>query len=176
MFEFIDANSVAMTARMMRAGHNGIIVIVEGGADISLYSNFVDCEACKFVQAHGKKNALEATKLLNQKNFEKLITIVDADFWNIDGIKPECKNIFQTDTHDLETMILKTGILERIISEFVDYSKANKFGKPVDKMLLQNAFTMGCFKWISSPTKEDLCLNFKNLSYERFINLAKFEN
>jgi hypothetical protein len=175
MFEHIDAKVIATTARMMRTGHKGTIIIVEGGADRSIYSNFVDCEECKFVVAHGKKNALEATKLLNEKNFERLITIVDADFWHLDGVEPECKNIFLTDTHDLETMILKTNILERIISELVDNSKAKKFKKHIDKLLLENSLTMGCFKWINSPTNEDLRLNFKELSYEKFIDLATFE-
>ena len=100
---------------------------------------------------------------------------MDADFWNLDGIEPEYKNIFLTDTHDLETLILKTDIFERIISNLIDFRKAKKYGKSIDKMMLENAFIIGCFKWISSQTKEDLCLNFKDLSYERFIDLDTFE-
>jgi hypothetical protein len=175
MFEFIDGNVIATTARMMRTGDTGTTIIVEGGADKNIYSNFVDCVECQFVIAHGKKNALDATKLLNEEKFERLIAIVDADFWNLDGIEPEYKNIFLTDTHDLETLILKTDIFERIISNLIDFRKAKKYGKSIDKMMLENAFIIGCFKWISSQTKEDLCLNFKDLSYERFIDLDTFE-
>jgi hypothetical protein len=174
MFEHIDGKAIATTAYMMRAAHSGTVIIVEGGADKSIYSKFIDCDKCIFVVSHGKKNALDAIDILNKRNFEKVVVIVDADFWHLDGIKPSHKNIFLTDTHDLETMILRTEIFKNIIYELVDNSKAKKIGKPVDELLVENSLIIGYFKWINSSLRDDLCLSFKDLSYERFIDATNF--
>lgn len=174
MFE-LDEIYVAETVRMMRSVHKGTIIIVEGGSDVSAYFNFIEQKECKLIPAYGKDNAINALKLLEKEKFKGVLAITDADLLHLEGIAPDSSNLFFTDTHDLETMILRTDILDKFIFEFVDADKVKKFDKPIRIKLIENSLVLGYFRWINSAFKEDLNLDFRDLPFGRFIDQEKFK-
>ena len=116
MKESLTAHSIANQIRMTRSVHSGSsLLIVEGKtADPRLYGRFVDPEHCQIVSAPGKELALAALKILEDDDFAGVAAIVDADLWRLQGGAPSSPNLFITDGHDLEAMILKSPALSLI--------------------------------------------------------------
>jgi hypothetical protein len=166
----ITGYDIANYARMLRSLHAGTILIVEGDKDRRVYERFINNTCCKLIYAYGKANALDAIDILEKGKFRGRLAILDSDFFGIDGIKPSTLNIILTDTHDLETMLLSSDGLERILSEFGSAQKIGKLNKPIRDILLERAVPIGLLRWISSPIKDNLCLNFKSLRYETFLD------
>ena len=79
---------------------------------------------CEYAYANGKKNVINTVLELEEETF--ILGIIDADFWHLNGINPESKNILVTDLHDVEIMMLNTKALERIIDEFGNIKKIRK--------------------------------------------------
>lgn len=174
MFE-VNAIDIAQTVRMIRSAHKGSIIIVEGGSDVKAYSNFIDPGACRLLPANGKDNAINALELLEKEKFGGVVAIVDADLFHLENIVPESPNLLLTDTHDLETMILRTDIFDKIVSEFVDADRVASFEGPIKTKLLENSLILGYFRWVNSRFKEDLNLDFRDLPFNKFINQKYFK-
>lgn len=166
----IIGHDIANHARMLRSLHSGAILIVEGDKDRRVYERFIDNTSCKLIYAYGKTNALDAIDILEKGTFRGCLAIIDSDFFRVDGIKPNTPNIVLTDTHDLETMLFSSGGLEKVLSEFGSAQKIGKLNKPIRDFLLERAVPIGLLRWISSPTKDNLCLSFKGLWYETFLD------
>lgn len=167
---YLTPHDIANNVRMTRTLFSGTIMIVEGDTDFRVYKRFVVTSQCELIPGHGKSNVIRAMKLLEKDNFKGLLAIIDSDFWNLEGTQAISKNIFQTDSHDLETMILSSSAFERALDEFGSDSKIKKFGIPIMDKLLECATPIGCLRWISCKTQDNLCLRFKGLSFENFIN------
>lgn len=54
--------------------------------------------------------------ILEKDAFLGVLAIVDADFDILESKLPESKNVLFTDAHDLETMIMKSFALEKVLS------------------------------------------------------------
>lgn len=169
MQAYLTPHDIANTVRMMRTLHHGAILIVEGDKDLRIYQRFVDEKHCRLVPGNGRPNTIDSVSILENANLKGILAIVDADFWRLDGIKPSSSNLVLTDTHDLETMILSSNALDEILSEFGSTAKIRKLGKPVRTILLEAASPIGFFRWLSSPTKDNLSLKFKGLNFNGFI-------
>ena len=124
MKEYISAYHTANAIRQIRGPlFSGTFLIVEGESDRNGYKHLIDTESCRIIPAHGKENALDALDILEEDDFPGVLAVVDADFWRLEGIKPSSPNLFITDTHDLETMILKSPALGKLLTEFGSDSK-----------------------------------------------------
>jgi hypothetical protein len=148
----LTAHDIANTVRMTRTLHKGAFLIVEGDTDARVYKRFVDETDCKVIPAHHKDNAINVLKILENESLEGILVIVDADFWHLEGIKTNSENLFLTDTHDHETMIISNSeVLEKVLSEF------------------------GSTRWIATSSKENLPLKFRNLPFENFVDKPKLK-
>lgn len=107
MLGYINQNTVANDARMRRTRFAGSFVLVEGRADQKLYGKFIVKERCQILLCGSKQQVLAAVDIL-QGNLPGVIAIIDADFAHAAGEVPEHDNIFMTDGHDAEMMILST--------------------------------------------------------------------
>lgn len=172
MKQFVTASDIANTVRMTKAAFRGAFAIVEGDTDARLYQRFLDRSRCRVIPALGKANALGAMAILNGDEFVGIFGIVDADFWRLDGVEPPAANIFATDTHDLETMIVSSAALEIVLEEFGSERRITRLRQPVRDILIRAALPVGFIRWISSPEKDNLCFRFKHLSFQTFILMA----
>lgn len=170
MRNYLSAHDIANNIRMTRTQHAGTFLIVEGDIDMRVYRRFINEIQCMLIPAHGKDNAINALSILEKNNFNGVLAIVDSDFWKLDSIQPNSSNLFITDTHDLEGMLLFSDALEKVLSEFGSTNKIKKLSKPVRNILLECALPIGFFRWLSSPTKDNLFLKFRELSFENFVD------
>lgn len=176
MKHYLTAHVIANTVRMTRTLHKGAFLIVEGDTDARVYKRFVDETDCKVIPANNKDNATEVLKILENESLEGILVIVDADFWHLEGIKTNSVNLFLTDTHDLETMIISnTEVLQKVLSEFGSTNKINQLHHPVIQMVLEATLPIGLFRWVASPSKENLPLKFRDLSFENFVDVPKLK-
>lgn len=162
--------SIVNTARMMRTQYTGTILIVEGSTDARVYGRLVSETECRLIPATGKDKAISALELLETGGFDGVLTIVDADFRRLDGTEPNSSNLLQTDSHDLETMILYSGALDNVLSEFGSAREIAKLGRPIREVLLEGGLPVGYLRWLSSPPKDNLSLKFKELSFDKFVD------
>jgi hypothetical protein len=173
MRNYITADEVASTIRMTRPQFSGTFLIVEGQtADFRVYKRLVDFKQTKITPAHNKDNALAALKILEDADFAGVVAIVDADFWRLEGLDPTSPNQFITDTHDLETMLLESPVLDKLLDEFGSAQKITDFAAnnnmDVRQALLVAARPIGYLRWVSQ--RGDLSLKFEGIVFSRFID------
>jgi len=171
MRQFIDAYSIANTVKMNRSRHSGAIVIVEGSSDVRVYRRFFDEKTCLVIPALGKANATGALKMLESEQHRGILVIIDSDFWQLDNIVPDSPNLFTTDTHDLETMIIASPAFEKVLDEFCSEKKRRSSGETIRMILLEIGKPLGLFRWISSSHQENMSLRFKNIDFRKFIRI-----
>ena len=169
------ANHIANAIRMTRTQFRGSFLIVEGQtADFRVYKRLVDPKQTKIIPAHNKDDAIAALEILEDSNFDGVVAIVDADFWHLDGLNPTSPNLFITDTHDLETMLLESPSLEKLLDEFGSEEKITSFTAnnkiEVRQALLAAARPIGYLRWVSQ--RNDLSLKFEGIVFSRFIDDA----
>ncbi len=165
---------IANDIRMARfARHQGkSFLLVEGETDDSFYQRYVDKENCVIEVTHNKTNLLSVLDILEKANVSGILAIVDADFDILEGRQPASPNLLFTDTHDLETMMLKSPAFEKVLREFGSKQKISKLtqdrGKDIREILLECAMPIGYLLWVSQ--REDLALLFDELDFSKFID------
>ncbi len=173
MKEEIKANHLANEIRMTRTQFRGSFLIVEGQtADFRVYKRLVDPKQTKIIPAHNKDRALAALQILENADFDGVVAIVDADFWRLEGVEPASPNLFITDTHDLETMLLESPSLDKLLDEFGSEQKMTNFTAnskmEVRQALLAAARPIGYLRWASQ--RDNLSLTFEGIIFSRFID------
>ncbi len=156
---------------MQRSQYRGAFLVVEGDTDRRFYQNFVNRAECQIVIAHDKEKAINVMGILDQANFVGVLAIIDADFWVLEGRELSCPNLFMTDTHDLETMILKSPALEKFLAEYGSPEKIKGFETQhgaIREFLLSNGIHIGYLRWLSLI--DGLALKFEELSFSKFLD------
>jgi hypothetical protein len=166
--ELLTPNDYANELRMRRSSHQGTFLIVEGTSDAKLYRQLTDANHCELVIARNRNMAIAILKILQEPSVPGVIAIVDKDFDELNGLLPDIPNLFFTDTHDLETMLLRSPALEKMIVEFGSKEKLEKFSKDVREALLVAGCTIGYLRWIS--LKDSLHFKFEGISFSDFID------
>ncbi|MBF0541329.1 MAG: DUF4435 domain-containing protein [Nitrospirae bacterium] len=114
-----------------------------------------------------KQNAIRAIEILEKNNFVGVIAVVDSDFDRLNKSMIKKDNLFYTDTHDIETMILKTSALNNFLNEFGSLEKINNINN-ARNILLEAGLIIGYLRWVSE--KKKLFLKFKELEFRDFID------
>lgn len=172
MRQHITHHSIVNKILMSQSHHRGSYLIVEGDTDARVYNGLTDKQNCRIIIAFGKHNAVKAILELEKRRVKGVLAIVDADFWRLEQIVPKNDNLLLTDTHDLETMILKSPALEKVISEYlpgnkiIDYTDA--VCESLREIILVIGIPIGLLRWLSS--QEDLDFVFKELPFHVLID------
>ena len=168
----VSADGIANRVRMKRHKHAGAFLLVEGEDDKKLFKNFVDAASCVIQIAYGKPNVLGALAILEQGGFRGVLAIADADFARLEGQLPHSPNLIWTDTHDLETMLLASPALDRLLSERGDEDRLAGFlrsaGSDVRAALLKLGAPVGYLRWLSQ--REKMSLLFEGLPFGDFLS------
>lgn len=172
--ELRKANAIANKIIMTRSypGKASLaFLIVEGTTDKNLYQTYINTIVCQIVVADGRDNTREALAILERESCRGVLAIVDADFDVLEGKTPQSPNLFMTDTHDLEMMLIQSPALEKVLAEFGSEDKIARFvtthGKDVRSFLLESARSIGYLRWLSA--RENLALKFEGMGFEKFI-------
>ena len=88
-----------------------VILVVEGSDDVDVYRKLIDENAvCIYPDCNCEKHEL-ILRALNKKYSNRLLAIKDADFDRLEGRINHFPNLFLTDTHDLENMIVEDCLM-----------------------------------------------------------------
>jgi Protein of unknown function (DUF4435) len=170
--EFLSADRHANAIRLRRSIFSGTFLLVEGSSDKIFYERFIDKGACELVTVSGKPSSklliIAVLEILEKSSFQGVLAIVDADFDRLETSSHHSPNLIRTDTHDLETMLLNSFALDKVIAEFGSTEKIIKFGRDVRTALLEAGMSLGYLLWISQ--REKLNLTFDGIIFSRFID------
>ncbi len=158
---------------MTRSQFSGAFVIVEGSTDALFYEKFLDNNTCKLIVAENKTSALEIMKILESDNFSGVLAILDADYDRILGVKHTISNLILTDTHDVETLIVRSDGFNYFIKEFASKNKIGKINRNIRDELLNCCKLIGYLRLTS--IKHDLNLKFNGLSLKSYLSKQAFE-
>jgi hypothetical protein len=76
-------------------------------------------------------------------------------------------NVYCTDTHDAETVMLESQSLDKVLYEFGSEDRIRGLDDDIRTLLLQNGLPLGYFRWLS--TSYGLNLKFEGLKFGSFI-------
>jgi Protein of unknown function (DUF4435) len=169
--EFLSVDRDANAIRLQRSIFSGTFLLVEGSSDKIFYERFIDKTACKLVIISGKPSSklrvIAVLEILNKSNFQGVLAIVDADFERLETFSYN-PNLLRTDSHDLETMLINSFALDKVIADFGSEEKINKFGRDVRIALLEASMSLGYLRWISQ--RDGLNLAFSGITFSKFID------
>jgi Protein of unknown function (DUF4435) len=174
MKDIINANYKANEIKMLRSTFSGTFLLVEGNSDDTFYKNLVDRSTCRLRVTGGKQRAIDILQILNNETspngskFAGILAIIDADFDRLEPSPHQSPNLLRTDTHDLETMILKSPALDKLLAIYCSDDKLKEFRRDVRTTLLEAGMSIGYFLWLSNS--ENLNLTFDGLKFKEFID------
>lgn len=162
---------------MQRSLHLGSFCLVEGEDDALLYRKFIDKQACRIIIVWGRPKVIEALQHLERESEanvrQRVLAIVDADFWGSWEARPANPSICTTDHHDAELLMLASPVLDEIVHEVCIAHKTSEICQrytvsDVRGLLLQASLTLGYLRWISS--RDALAFDFKLIKMDEFID------
>lgn len=176
MREYITVDIKANEIRLMRETSKKTFLLIEGRSDEKFYKRFVH-QTCELITVSGKPSSKERViavlKILERANFQGVLAIVDADFDHLENSPHNSPNLMRTDTHDLETMLLKSLAFDKVIIELGSEKKIKKFGRDIKTALLEVGKSIGYLRWISQT--EQLNLKFEGITFSKFIDEKKLQ-
>lgn len=172
MRDLLSIDREANAIRLQRSTFSGTFVLVEGSSDKTFYERFVDKAECRLVSVSGKPSSklrvIAVLGILERSIFQGVLAIVDADFDRLSTSAHNSPNILRTDTHDLETMLINSFALDKVIAEFGSEEKITKFGRDVRTALIEAGMLVGYLRWVSQCN----CLNltFEGITFSKFTD------
>src|SRR5580693_6880159 len=88
-----------------------VFVLLEGESDVRLFRKLFNLENCKVENIPGGNPKLEECVQTLIANYALVIGIRDADFIHLNNIPYQKANIFLTDFHDIEMVMISTDEL-----------------------------------------------------------------
>ena len=168
MREQITPDRIANSIRLLRSDHEGVFLIVEGHSDKLIYERLVNKQEVRITIASNKNNAIKALSILEKENFCRVFAVIDADFLRIEQHIPDSDNLFLTDEHDLEMMLIKSAAFDKLLKERVSEEKIAAFSKDIRETLLKLGQEIGKLRLLS--LRNELNLKFEGLNFSKFID------
>ena len=172
MRDLLSVDRVANQIRLRRSIYSGTFLLVEGGSDKTFYERFVNKLACELVIVSGKPSSklrvITVLEILEKSSFQGMLAIVDADFDRLENLVYSSPNLLRTDTHDLETMLIKSPAFNKVVAEFGSEEKITQFNRDVRLALLETAMSVGYLLWISQCDR--LNLTFDGITFSKFVD------
>jgi len=176
--QYLTVNFFANEIRMLRSTYAGTFLLVEGESDRKFYGRFADRARCRIKVAPdrpdgSKQCVIKILQILERSEFAGVLAIADADFERLSGFIYESPNLFRTDSHDLETMLIASPALDKVLCERGSAEKIANFGRDIRETLLEIGLWIGVFLHLSQ--QEGLALRFEDLDFAKFTNKQTLE-
>jgi len=166
---YLDESNVVNSIRLQLrhpSGANKVWIIVEGETDQKLFSKLINGDHVEIEISHGGLNSLlsSVSELLKETN--RILGIRDADFLHLERKNEAIKNIFLTDFHDAEMMIISCdNAYNAVVAE---YLREEKYPSSLRENLLKSIAFMGGLRWINYS--DSLELNFNKIGIGNFYD------
>lgn len=143
------SNTVTTRVRMILAHpiyKNRVLIIVEGNDDKKVYGRLFNKEKVNVYPLGGCCHYEALLTTLNPMYYPRFAVIKDADFEHIVGYEYNFPNLFRTDTHDAETMMMTDAFYESFKMEFLDGKDdvLAEMMKVHDEMMPLSWFKLAC--------------------------------
>ncbi len=126
---------------------NKVVLVVEGESDKTLFKRFFSQEKVVILPLGKCTEVVNVIQTL-QKYKSKLLGIKDADFDRLNIVDYSFRNLFLTDAHDIEMMILCCPrVLEYINCK---YSLAQKISEGIKDTIYKELLPLSMLKWYNS--------------------------
>lgn len=127
--------------------NNKILVILEGTSDTKIYSYLFDSTSVYLYENGSCDGIVQLLEDLNTDHADDCFVIKDADFDRLNDISYSTyANLFLTDTHDVETMMLKDDDTEaKLGCEFL-----NEQGMSFVRKCIDDLKVLSYIKWCNS--------------------------
>lgn len=123
-----------------------VFVLLEGDSDVRLYRKLYNHPHLKIETIAGGKLWLEKSLQELSPLFKHIIGIRDADFLHLENKKLNLPNLFLTDLHDMEMMMVASNqTFSAILYEFCNLSKEEH--EITRKKLLESLRFISYFRW-----------------------------
>ena len=167
------AAEIASEIRLTRAHHGGSFLVVEGRDDRLFMEAFTSADICRIFVARGKQDVYDVIDVLDGIEFHGALGIVDSDFDRLYGVQHLRGNIVSYDYHDLETMLMFSSALDRVVVEFGSRSKISRRGGNVLRLLIERALAVGYLRIYSNMN--DLGLRFDGVRFSSWIDRSSLD-
>jgi hypothetical protein len=146
-------------------------VLLEGDSDIRLFRKLFNIENCKVESIPGGKIKLEECVGELTNVYPLIIGIRDADFINL-GDQPYSKtNMFLTDFHDMEMMLVsENDVFSALVFEFSSLTQDKHI--ETRKNIISTIEQISLLKWLND--KENLEYKFE-VGFQDLISFANLE-
>ena len=202
-----DTDEIQGMIEMMEMTYPGmdtkVFVITEGPYDLEVYDRCFSSDTCILRIANSKENVCDIVAGIcagaapstgdkpeqGSTGIEKrIIGIIDSDYSLFDNSVKDRENIFRTDTHDLETMLITSGALESVIEHFEKNALAQTFAQKaygslrdgdLRTLLTRAARYLGLAVFVNNMS--GLKITFKHINckkrdvFSRFVNAEALE-
>jgi len=144
---------------------NKSFLIVEGSTEEELYGGtIVDRKRCAVYNAGNKPKAKKLLITLEEAQLKGMLVIVDADYERLKGVSNPGQNLFLTDTHDLETMLLKSEALVKVLWKLQFRNDVDELAENLRKLLLTCGKIIGYLRWVGSATEPSFIFTHFSIS------------
>ncbi|MDF2612899.1 MAG: hypothetical protein K0S71_685 [Clostridia bacterium] len=178
MKQYLNAARLVTKIKMLRSGRVfKSFLVVEGNTDSRLYGKFINEKTCEVVIADSKSNVIQCIETCDKEKLQGIVGIIDADFWRLEHQHAASVNLFLTDYHDLECMLINSLAYENVLSEYASKNKYMRFEERKKNSLkifmLENAAKIGYLRWYS--LLNNLGLRFSDLNFNHFVSQTELE-
>ncbi len=171
-------HTIANEVRMKGSLSGKAFLVVEGSDDSRFYRRFIAPDHCSLIPGFNKENVMGAVIVLDGTNFGRVLGVVDSDFDALmGGALPSVNIVRGDDSHDLETMLLRSSALDAVLHEFASPDKLASFEIRAHSLfrdwLLNAVQHLGYLRWYSETNGINLC--FEGLKFSHFFDLRTLE-
>lgn len=180
-FDMMSSDRLLSSTLFTRSPNDkNAILFVEGDTDVKFFKYFVcsekyilqpdDFDSLINIGGGNKNKVVEAIKKANEEGIKGIVGIVDADFDNLKNVH-FVENLYRTDTHDLESMLLKSEkSLKKVLNQYCkdDYLISDTDIPKIQNILLETSKYIGYALWCSNEYR--WWIDFKGFPINKFID------
>jgi len=157
----------------MRSGRKEIILVVEGGDDIRLFSNLFGLARSNFVSCSGKNNLMGLFLMTPCKGLDNgTIFIRDRDFDEVSTTTQHDVSLIVSDLYDIEMILLSGRIFGRIMGEYLGPKATDQIIESSFQKIVFASAHVGALRLYSQ--QNSLRLDFDDLKFD-FVDPRSLE-
>jgi hypothetical protein len=151
-------------------------IYLEGEYDKELFGNVFNEQTVTIEPLGGVVSVKDVVAQLLSKNFENVIGIIDADFTRLSNIQNHEPNIFMTDNHDVEMMLIQNDYLfKKITLPYLASDKREHFDYThLRGQLLESLFWFSLVRFYNY--NHELGLFLKDFPIHVYVGINVHEN
>jgi Protein of unknown function (DUF4435) len=148
-----------------------VFILLEGDSDVRFYRKFFRQDTCKLEEVPGGNIKLEEILSALNKVFTLIIGIRDADFLHLEAQKTTIPNLFLTDYHDLEIILINSDTaFSAVAHEFSTIDK--KEHAALKFKFFEVLKLLSYLRWYND--KSNNRLKFKGLNLGNIFDVTNF--